>query len=99
LAKEKLVDYDGAIADFNEALHISSEALALDSRARVELKVGRYESALDDYTHLINLFPQPQCKVNYYHCRALAKQHLKDKIGAADDFEKEKHLRAELKYR
>jgi len=99
LAKEKLADYDGAITDLSKAWADKSgeSAFALDSRARIELHAGRYQSALDDYTHLIQLFPQAQSQVSYYHGRALAKKQLNDKIGAHEDFEKEKRLRHELK--
>ena len=97
LAKEQLADYSGAIADFTQATKLQPDYGALDNRARLELKIGEYSNALNDYTRLLTIYSEPQCRVKYYHERAIAKEHLKDKAGATEDRDKEKKLRSILK--
>lgn len=94
LAKEKLRDYDGAIADFTQAMKHKASYGALVQRARLELSIDDFQAAEADYTELIKRYRQPQCKAEYYHARAIARRKLGDAAGACSDLKQENIFRS-----
>lgn len=87
LAKSKLLDFRGAISDYNEAIVNSSSnkfiALAYYWKADAKYQLKDYSGAILDYNRLIEL--EEIAKPVYYFERARCKFHLEDYRGAISD--------------
>ena len=83
-----------ANSNFKSAIYDFSEAIALDTsfyilsyinRAKCKEELQDYIGAIDDYSSIINKFPEIYL---LYIDRANVKLKLNDKIGACEDFQK-----------
>jgi tetratricopeptide (TPR) repeat protein len=84
-AKEKLGDFKGAIADYDEAIHLNPKYVsAFNHRAIAKYRLGDFEDAIADYDEAIHLNPK---YVSAFNNRALAKYKLGDYKGAIADFD------------
>lgn len=82
------IDLDGALADCNEALRLMPDFVpALDSRAFLHLRGGRFQEAIADYDTAIMGSPQDSWSL---YGRAIAKMRLGDTAGAQADIEASK---------
>lgn len=82
------IDLDGALADCNEALRLMPDFVpALDSRAFLHLRGGRFQEAITDYDAAIQLSPQDSWSL---YGRAIAKMKIGDTQGAEADIEASK---------
>jgi tetratricopeptide (TPR) repeat protein len=85
-----LGDYEGAIADYTQAITINSDDLeAYYNRGNVYADLGKYPEAIADYTQAIQL--------NYhyadaYYNRGNARLEMGDKEKAIEDFDKAANL-------
>ena len=83
-AKFRKKDYQGAIADFTEAIRLKPDhASAYFNRGVVKYNLGDKEGAITDYTQAISLKPD---HAGAYYNRGLAKADLGDKEGAITDY-------------
>jgi tetratricopeptide (TPR) repeat protein len=81
--KDELLDYSGAIEDFNKAIEIEPDnADYYDNRAWVQNEMENYQSALEDFTKAIEL--EPNNAIHYYG-RSWIKEDLNDNINAIED--------------
>lgn len=82
--KRKNEDYQGAITDYSEAIHLDDHyATAYHGRGFVKFKLGDKQGAIADYCKAIYL------DLNYaeaYQSRGWVKQQLGNKQGAIDDY-------------
>ena len=82
------IDVDGALADCNEALRLMPDFVpALDSRAFLHLRGGRFQEAIADYDAAIQLSPQDSWSL---YGRAIAKMRIGDTQGAQADIDASK---------
>jgi tetratricopeptide (TPR) repeat protein len=82
------IDLDQALADCNEALRLMPDFVpALDSRAFLHLRGGRFQEAIADYDTAIMGSPQDSWSL---YGRAIAKMRLGDTQGAQADIEASK---------
>jgi tetratricopeptide (TPR) repeat protein len=82
------IDLDQALADCNEALRLMPDFVpALDSRAFLHLRGGRFQEAIADYDTAIMGSPQDSWSL---YGRAIAKMRLGDAQGAQADIEASK---------
>jgi tetratricopeptide (TPR) repeat protein len=82
------IDLDQALADCNEALRLMPDFVpALDSRAFLHLRGGRFQEAIADYDTAIMGSPQDSWSL---YGRAIAKMRLGDMPGAQADIEASK---------
>ncbi len=82
------IDVEGALADCNEALRLMPDfGPALDSRAFLHLRGGRFQEAIADYDTAIMGSPQDSWSL---YGRAIAKMRLGDTQGAQADIEASK---------
>jgi len=85
LAKDNLGDFEGAIADYDEAIRLDPEyAGAYNNRGLAKYDLGDLEGALADYDEAIRL--DPEYALAYYN-RGLAKFNLSDFEGALADYD------------
>ena len=76
LLKQKLKDYDGAIADFSKAISLNpNDKEAYYNRGNSKLDLENYYEAIADYTKAIELNPD---YTKAYYNRGVSKQKLKD---------------------
>ncbi|MDB9394841.1 tetratricopeptide repeat protein, partial [Microcystis aeruginosa] len=79
-----LGDYQGAIADYNQAINIKPDyALAYNNRGNAKYDLGDYQGAIADYNQAINI--KPDYALAYYN-RGIAKYDLGDYQGAIADY-------------
>jgi tetratricopeptide (TPR) repeat protein len=83
-----MIDVDAALADCNEALRLMPDFVpALDSRAFLHLRGGRFQEAIADYDTAIMGSPQDSWSL---YGRAIAKMRMGDTQGAQADIEASK---------
>lgn len=83
-----MIDLDGALADCNEALRLMPDFVpALDSRAFLHLRGGRFQEAIADYDSAIQGSPQDSWSL---YGRGIAKLRLGDTAGGQADIEASK---------
>ena len=83
-----------ALADCNEALRLKPDFVnALDSRAFVHLKSGRYDDAIIDYDAARRIDP---AKVASLYGRGMAKRRKQDFAGSNVDIAAARAIRAEV---
>jgi tetratricopeptide (TPR) repeat protein len=83
-----MIDLDAALADCNEALRLRPDFVpALDSRAFVHMRSGRYQDALADYDAAIMGSPQDSWSL---YGRGIAKMRVGDSAGGQADIEASK---------
>jgi tetratricopeptide (TPR) repeat protein len=70
-----------ALKDCNSALRRSKSASFYDSRGLVELRMGQYDRAIDDYNAALQITPNIAWSV---YGRGLAKRHTNDPSSQAD---------------
>ena len=86
VAKERLQDYRGAIADYTKAIEINPNyADTYGNRGNAKERLQDYRGAIADYNKAIELIPN---YANAYNTRGLAKAALKDLDGACLDWSK-----------
>jgi tetratricopeptide (TPR) repeat protein len=84
LAKSKLGDNQGAIADYNQAIKIKPDyAHAYIVRGLAKSDLGDNQDAIADYNQAIQIKPD---YADAYRNRGLAKSNLGDKQGAIADY-------------
>jgi eukaryotic-like serine/threonine-protein kinase len=77
-------DYKGAIADYNQAIHLSpQDANTYYQRGTASYQLKNYQEALEDCTQAIRLDPE---YVDAYYIRGNARRALEDHQGAIDDY-------------
>ena len=77
-------DYQGAIADYNEAIKLKSDyAEAYNNRGISKVKLGDNQAAIADFNQAIKLKPD---YADAYMGRGFSKNNLKDYQGAITDF-------------
>jgi len=77
-------DYQGAIADYNQAINIKPDyALAYNNRGNAKSDLGDYQGAIADYNQAINIKPD---YADAYYNRGIAKSDLGDYQGAIADY-------------
>ena len=82
------IEVDAALADCNEALRLMPDFVpALDSRAFLHLRGGRFSEAIADYDAAIMGSPQDSWSL---YGRAIAKMRIGDTQGAQADIEASK---------
>ena len=82
------IDLDGALADCNEALRLMPDFVpALDSRAFLHLRGGRFQEAIADYDTAIMGSPQDSWSL---YGRGIAKMRMGDTQAAQADIEASK---------
>ena len=85
LAKGKLGDFEGAIADCDKAIELNPKsASAYNNRSINKASLGDFEGAVVDCDKAIELNPKPA----YYTVRGIAKLYLRDLEGAINDYSK-----------
>jgi tetratricopeptide (TPR) repeat protein len=83
-----MIDLDAALADCNEALRLMPDFVpALDSRAFLHLRGGRFQEAIADYDAAIMGSPQDSWSL---YGRAIARMRMGDTQGAQADIEASK---------
>jgi tetratricopeptide (TPR) repeat protein len=89
-ARYKQGDYDGAIADYTEALCLNPQlAAAYNNRGWVRYNQRDYDSAIADYEAALRLNPQDAIA---YNNRGIARYNQGDLNGAIADFNETLHL-------
>ncbi|MGL4617624.1 tetratricopeptide repeat protein [Chroococcidiopsis sp.] len=87
LVKAKQGDYEGAIADYTQAIKFGNEtifsAFNYYGRAEARFAVKDYRGAIADYTTAIQL--DPKSAATTYSKRAVARDRIGDKKGADED--------------
>ncbi|WP_071190276.1 tetratricopeptide repeat protein [Trichormus sp. NMC-1] len=84
--RSDLGDFEGAIADYTQAIQINSHYVdAYYNRGNAHSDLGNYEAAIDDFSLVI--------KINYnypdaYYNRGNARLGIGEKQGAIEDFQK-----------
>jgi S1-C subfamily serine protease len=87
ITRDKQGDYDGAIADYTQALMTDSRsAAAYNDRGIARSKKGDYDGALADYDATLQIDPAYAAA---YGNRAIARKHKGDIDGAIADFSQE----------
>jgi tetratricopeptide (TPR) repeat protein len=82
------IDLDGALADCNEALRLMPDFVpALDSRAFLHLRGGRFQEAIADYDTAIMGSPQDSWSL---YGRGIAKMRMGDAQGGQADIDASK---------
>ncbi len=77
-------DYQGAIADYNQAINIKPDyADAYLNRGNAKKNLGDKQGAIADYNQAINIKPD---YADAYNNRGIAKKNLGDKQGAIADY-------------
>ena len=85
-----MIDVDAALADCNEALRLMPDFVpALDSRAFLHLRGGRFQEAIADYDAAIMGSPQDSWSL---YGRGLAKLRMGDSAGGQADIEASKQV-------
>ncbi|CAN1210781.1 hypothetical protein TUMEXPCC7403_11325 [Tumidithrix helvetica PCC 7403] len=83
-AKYELGDYQGAIADFTEAICLEPNRVAgYNSRGNAKVRLGDYQGAIADFTEAIRLEPDD---ANAYFSRGYAEYELGKKEVAIADY-------------
>ena len=83
-----MIDLDAALGDCNEALMLMPDFVpALDSRAFLHLRGGRFQDAITDYDAAIKGSPQDSWSL---YGRGIAKLRLGDSAGGQADIEASK---------
>ena len=83
-SKIDLKDYQGAIADYNQAIKLKPDyADAYINRGNSKRKSGDYQGAIADYNQAITLNPDDDLA---YNNRGFVKNELKDYQGAIADY-------------
>jgi tetratricopeptide (TPR) repeat protein len=83
-AKSNLGDYEGAIADYNQAIKIKPDyATAYNNRGNAKHNLGDCEGAIADYNQYIKIKPD---YADAYCSRGLEKSYLGDHQGAIADY-------------
>ncbi|OHB72297.1 MAG: hypothetical protein A2W23_07130 [Planctomycetes bacterium RBG_16_43_13] len=96
LAKDKLFDHKGAIADFDEAIKMNQKYVeAYRNRAFANVMLHKYDDAVDDYDNIIVLNPED---ARAYVSRGNTKCRGGDYKGARVDWEKAIGINASLEY-
>ncbi|MEM7104296.1 MAG: tetratricopeptide repeat protein [Bacteroidota bacterium] len=91
IAKRKLKDYDGAMADMNKSIQIKPDyATAYNSRAGIHKRFGDNEAAMADYNKAIKLYPGYAIA---YNNRGLLHNRMGDYEYAVNDFNKAVELK------
>jgi tetratricopeptide (TPR) repeat protein len=94
LEKYNKADYQGAIADYNEAIRLQPDlANAYKSRGNAKYRLGDKQGAIQDYNEAIRLQPD---FANAYSNRGIAKSDLGDKQGAIVDYNEAIRLQPDL---
>ncbi|MEM8641445.1 MAG: tetratricopeptide repeat protein [Cyanobacteria bacterium P01_G01_bin.54] len=79
-------DYEGAIAEYNNALHLNPEFTQVyNNRGIAKSCLGDHKGAIDDYSQALRLDPS---SANIYNNRGYLKYELGDKLGAINDYDK-----------
>ena len=77
-------DLDGAIQDFDQAIHLNSnDPVAYFNRGTLRSKKGDLDGAIQDYDQAIRLKPNAVC----YYNRGLARRKKGDLDGAIQDYD------------
>ena len=85
-AKNKMGDYEGAIADCDRALEIRPQyARAYNNRGNAKSNMGDYEGAIADYDRAIEISPQYTMA---YSNRGITKRKMGDYKGAIADYDR-----------
>jgi tetratricopeptide (TPR) repeat protein len=82
LAKRKLNDLSGALADYNLAISLKESAESYAQRGFVKDSLNDLQGALEDYNKAISMELDP---VTYFN-RAYTKRRVNDRAGAIQDF-------------
>jgi tetratricopeptide (TPR) repeat protein len=82
LAKRKLNDLSGALADYNLAISLKESAESYAQRGFVKDSLNDLQGALEDYDKAISMELDP---VTYFN-RAYTKRRVNDRAGAIQDF-------------
>ena len=86
IAKSRMDDYAGAVADYDQALEIDPQyAEAYGNRGVAKSQMGKHMSAITDYDRSLELNPQYAA---VYNNRGNAKSGMGDYKGALADFAK-----------
>ena len=86
IAKSKLGDKKGAIADYNKAIELkSNDAIAYNYRGNAKSDIGEKAEAIKDYNKAVEL--KPNFALAFYN-RGNAKSAIGDKEGAIRDYDK-----------
>lgn len=83
LAKVQTGDYQGAIADLNQAIQTNPTADAYYNRGVAYTQLGRHQEAIADFTQAIQLNPG---FAEAYYSRGVARGKLGDQQGAVVDY-------------
>ena len=86
VAKYKLGDHNGAIADYDKALEIDPKYTNVyNNRGVAKCKLGDYNGAIEDFDKVLEIDPK---YADAYNNRGLAKNDLGDSESAIADFDK-----------
>ncbi len=84
IAKERIKDYKGALADYNKAIEINPDLVkAYNNRGNIKSDLKDYDGAISDFNKALEINPKD---VFAYSNRGLAKAKIKDYNGAIFDF-------------
>ncbi|MTJ08284.1 MULTISPECIES: tetratricopeptide repeat protein [unclassified Anabaena] len=84
--RAELGDYEGAIADYTQAIQINNHDVdAYYHRGNAYSDLGNYSAAITDYTQAIKINSQ---YIDAYYNRGNARLEVADKQGAVEDFHK-----------
>lgn len=83
--KEKLGDYEGAIADYTKAIRLKpDDDIAYYNRGNAKIKLKQYESAINDHNIAVRLNPN---NAYAYYSRGIAKGRLAQYVAAVADYD------------